>query len=250
MATAQELIDKIRFNYLSDGFDGYATATQEERDENVLWTDAQLLELLNDSYQEACIRGEILTEDTPFSLKIKALKNGYSISQQITQLRYVSISTQDQPAIEHVSRVDMEDNGKFPDWRIATGEPTHYWMHGYKMFLYPTPIIDAVVTLEGYAYPDEMGLSDEPAIPLNQHKDLIWGVLSKAYLRNDADGYDSSRADYYDTKFIRAFGPPIDNRVIVHQLENLQTDNYIGGINYLGTSCADSDGNTYNKECW
>jgi len=239
MATAQELIDRIRFDYLSDSFDGYEDATQAERDLNVLWTDTRLLVLLNDAHQESCIRGEIMTEDTPFTMKIEVLTNGYDVDHRIAQLRHVRMESQDTPELIHVSRTDMENN-KFPDFKTATGEPTHYYMHGYKMFLYPTPIIADTITLECYAYPDDMDLTDEPTIPLGMHKDLIWWVLTQAFSKPDADGYDPSRVDFYEKKFDRAFGPQIDNRVIVHQLENPRHDNYIGGISYLDNTNKDS----------
>jgi len=246
MATAQELIDRVRIDYLSDVFTGYDTATQEERDASVIWTDTRLMVLLNDAYHEACIRAEILTDDpAPFKIKVIAGKNGYKISHRISQLDYVHLQSENLPDLQHVSRVDMEDNGIYPDFRTVTGTPTHYWMHGYTMYLYPTPVLDDVLIVEGYALPEDLGSGDEPLIPLAMHKDLIWWVLAQCYSLNDADGYDSKRADMYEAKFNRAFGPPIDHRVITHQLENPRSNNFIGGINYIG---GDSRANNRNRD--
>ena len=91
MATFADLMTIMREDYLSGTFDGYNTATQEERDENVLWKDRQLLRFLVEAQEEACMRGELIyTDDNPVDIIEGEAK--YTVSPIMLQINKVILS--------------------------------------------------------------------------------------------------------------------------------------------------------------
>jgi len=238
MATFADLMTIMREDYLSDTFDGYNTATQEERDENVLWKDRQLLRFLVEAQEEACMRGELIyTDDNPVDIIEGEAK--YTVSPIMLQINKVIYQNKE---VIHIAKSDLER--LHPDWRTQSGIGTnqaYYYMTGYTFNIFPTPSATDVATdpeihLEGYRLPTEnLVEADDLEIPLFMHKNVMWHALHAAYGMADADALNYKESQVYLTKFDMAFGPKIDNRIIMHQLEQPK-EAWVGGVDYIGTN--------------
>jgi len=231
MATGQDLITIMREDYLSDTFDGIDTATEDEINENVLWTNSQLLRYLNEAQDEACLRGNMHRVDTT-PVTITSGRANYPLDSDIVRIEKIYLDSTDKP-ITHYSKDQL--SRKFPDWRTETSsEITHFAISNRSLRVYPIPTGTDKLYIEAYMMPDQdVQLNVEiESIDPNYHKDLIWYALHLAYLKHDADTYDKDRSDYYLRKFEQSFGPKLDNRVIVHQLEQPRSGGFIGPASY------------------
>jgi hypothetical protein len=119
------------------------------------------------------------------------------------------------------------------------GDQLYYFMNGYKLNVFPKPdavdiSTNAELIIEGYRMPsDSLLSSDDLEIPLTMHKNVMWYALHMAYAMADAETLNYKESELYLVKFDTAFGPKVDNRVIIHQLEEPQHGGYLGPINYL-----------------
>lgn len=233
--TFQDLITIMREDYLSDTFDGIDTATPREIDDNVMWKDRQLLRYLLESQEEACMRGDFIYTD---ELEIQPLAGERTYNLDPVMLRIDKVLYGDK-VITHVSKETLAN--KFPDWRTRTGmegEELYYYMTGFKFNVFPMPdtideTSDKVLMFEGYRMPSENLLaSDEVEIPLPMQRNLIWYALHNCYQLNDADALNYKESQIYFNKFDQAFGPKLDHRIIIHQLEEPQLESYLGPVNY------------------
>jgi len=237
-----ELITIIRVDYLDDTFSGWESASQTEKDDQFLWKDSALLRYLSEAQRQSCNRTDFLFDDETCTVTLVAGSPTYALSNRITRIEQVTF---DEKTVLHRSKIQLQMEQ--PRWRTdtgMTGETTKYTMRGHKIRFYPIPdAIDAdkKVYFDTYRLPleDITATSDDLEIPEEFHKDLIWWVLYEAYSKQDADAYDSKRADRYLAQFENVFGPYIDSKVRIHQLQEDKSASFTG-INYLSNS-SDSD---------
>jgi len=221
------------------------TASKEEVKEQVTFTDSSLLRYLNEAHLQACLRSDCVINDTDFWFSTRLGKVSYEIEQLISQLNHVTVAGPDGlVTLTKEDRNSME--GDHPDFRTATGVPTHYYMKGYTMSFYPIPDASYKITLECNSYPERMMLGSEPIIPLAQRHHLIWYALSQLSMKHK----DFKTADYYESKFVSAFGVEVSNAVIMDQLEHKQSGGYLGPVDYLGGACSSSSSRSRNERMW
>jgi hypothetical protein len=120
--------------------------------------------------------------------------------------------------------------------------PTHY-MRGNNanvIRLYPTPLASGTIVVDNRRMPsedDEMqGLSDEPVIPEEFHRDLVYWMLAEAYQVHDADKLDLNAAKRYEDLFDQRFGKKISAKAEMQGRRNItgsdiRPQKFGGGVN-------------------
>ena len=236
MATGQNLIDIMREDYLDDTFDGIATATPAEIAENALWTDTQLLRYLTEAQEEVCWRAKAFASDS-MTITLVDGQQQYTVDDKIVQLRRLLFNNK---PMTHKSRETMDTVA--PEWKTNPGtglsdNDIYFFIRGRTLTLSRVPTAADVATgdleLEVYRLPaNDVTAGAQLEIPTNMHKNTIWYALHLAYLKHDADTYDPKRSDGYLFKFEKAFGPKVDHRVIIHQLEHPRRGGHLSAWSY------------------
>ena len=217
-----DLITIIREDYLDDTFSGWESATDLEKEDQFLWSDKALFRYLTEAQRQACNRSDFLFDDSTFYVTLVAGSPSYSISASITRIEQVSLYGK---TVAHKSKIQLES--EHPGWRTdsgISGKAASYVIRGRKLRIYPIPdAVDAgeIISLDTYRLPLEsiISTSDELEIPEEYHRDLIWWVLHEAFSKQDADSYDKDKSLRYLAQFDQVFGPVIDSRVRLHQLQ-------------------------------
>lgn len=87
------------------------------------------------------------------------------------------------------------------DWSLTTGVPTHYWVDGKFINLYPIPKATDTLIFNGCRYPVE-----SMETPEERHHDLAYWCAFRIFTIADQDLFSPNRAEYYLDKFRKAFG--------------------------------------------
>jgi len=255
MSTGQQLIDIMREDYLSDTFDGIDTATPAEIAENALWTDTQLLRYLTEAQEEVCLRTRAFASDT-MTIALADATQSYTIDPKIIQLHRLYFNKKE---YEHTSRTMMDVNA--PQWKESPesglrDNEVFFFIRGRKLTLSRVPDtvdigIAPTLELEVYRLPiNEVTVGAELEIPTQMHKNVIWYALHLAYLKHDADTYDPKRSDQYLLKFERAFGPKVDHRTLMHQLETPRRNGRLSPASYTKSMRKDTGTDADWDETW
>lgn len=223
MMNVSELIAIIREDFLNDTFTGWESATDDDKEDQLIWSDKFILRALNEAQRQACNRTDFLFEDSSNIAQVKMVegKSTYSLSSFITFIEYARFDD-----VEIMQYSKDEFDRKFPLWRTETGmtgKTVSYLMRGHKFRVHPTPDIDDVdkiIWLEVYHLPlkDLSSNRDEPVINQENHRDLIWWVLGEAYGQPDAEAYDPKRSEEFYAKFTGVFGEYVSSEVRMNQL--------------------------------
>lgn len=229
-----ELITVLRNDYLDDTVEEY------------LWSDEFLTRSLSESQRQACNRTDFLFDDSTASVTQITLVDGqasYTLNKKITAIEYVSF---DGSELTHKSRHEL--NRDIPTWRTDTGmtnQTVYFTQRGHTIRFSRVPdATDAgkIVYLEVYRMPIDSLCQDydEPEIPEEYHRDLIYWTLHEAFGKPDADGYDPDRSALYLQKFNDIFGGYVSSEVRLNQFNHDKTLR-VRGIDY-GANLATSDG--------
>ena len=215
------ILDCARDDYLADN-----RLINNTGDDEQLWDTDSLLRKINEAQRQACNRANLIYDDsTPryTQIVLVAGKASYSFDQKLTVIERIILRNK----LIHKKTVEELDK-RIPTWRTDSGmlnKEIHATIKGRNISF--TPIPDAtdagsIVYLETYRLPDNdlMLLSDEPEIPEENHRDLVYWILHEAYKKQDADTFQQEKSDYYLGRFIEIFGPYVPARVRQHQFEN------------------------------
>jgi hypothetical protein len=210
-----DLITIIREDYCRD--------TNTKRPE---WTDASLIRKFDAAQKQACNRANLLFDDTTTAYTRITLVSGrasYDIDPRVTTIEGVIFDGD-----KLTQKTQEELDRTQPTWRTDTGmlnKTVYFVIRGRKIrFNYVPDATDAgeVITLEVYRLPDEdiKSTSQEPELPEENHRDLIYWVLHENYRKQDADDFNQEKSDYFLGRFTEIFGPFVPARVRQHQMEN------------------------------
>ena len=211
----KDLITTVREDYLHDiNEDAY------------LWSDKRLMRAFTEAERQVCNRGDYIYDDTtPQYTKITLVSGqaSYSIDPKVTVIENIIF---DGDLIERKSKPDMDVLQ--PTWRTdttMTGNVIYAIISGRKIRFNRIPDADddgLFVYLEVYRLPesDITNSYQSPEIPEENHRDLIYWVLHECYKKNDADGMNLEKSDYFLARFNEIFGVPVSAKVRQHQLEN------------------------------
>ena len=173
------------------------------------WTDAFLSRAASQAEQEACRRGAlILDSSSPFcSISFGAGDNLLKLDGKILEIRRAKISIPGRK-IDPVTSSHLDRNSD--QWESETGEPLAYvtdYQTGH-IRLYPTPTAadEIQLTVRRLPLADLVDDNDEPEIRPESHLGLVQWMLYRAYMRQDADTFNSTKAAAALAEFVREFG--------------------------------------------
>jgi len=191
-----------------------------------LWSDKSLLRKLTEAERQACNRANLIYDDTTTGYTRITLVEGqrsYPFSSKLTVIEKVIF---DGNILEKTTEENLDSST--PSWRTDTGmldKTVTYFIKGRKIIFSREPdATDAgeVVSLETYRLPDVdiTSLSQEPEIPEENHRDLLWWVLHECYEKQDADTFNQEKEMKYLAMFESVFGPYVTAKVRQHQFES------------------------------
>jgi len=172
-----------------------------------LWSDADLLSYINYSVDVIC-QGAYLIYDDYSDFTIITVTAGtayYAKDSRIVRVREARMDSGLYPVVFR-TRDWLEHH--YPTWPSAeAGQPQIACENirtGY-IRLIPTPLNNDVMRLIVYRLPlAPLTLDDTSASPefeAKYHKYLKHGVLARAYLKQDNEAYDASKAEYHRQQF-------------------------------------------------
>lgn len=205
----EDLILIVRADYLDDS----------RGDE--LWDEDFMFRSFTEAQRQACNRQNLLFSDD----ETISLNNGvstYDLPQLATNIKYVGIEGKE---VKHQSVKEVEASN--PAWRTesgVTGKSVKFIIRGNRIRFIPMPDANdngLKVTFEMFRLPYNAftSISQQPEIPEEFHRDLIYWVLHEAYKKQDADTFSQERSDYFLNRFSSIFGEYISAEVRLNQFE-------------------------------
>ena len=126
------------------------------------------------------------------------------------QLRPITASELD---FGYYSFNSIENTNRFDNWRVATGTPKFVVtdMYENKIRLVPYTTSNSTVSIEGFIVPpalvfDGINPDVDPQIPEMYHELLVVGSLLRLYLFMDPDVEDTTRSQFYMTRWYQGIG--------------------------------------------
>lgn len=213
------LLAELREDYLDDTVAPY------------LWSDTQLTRFLNRAQEEACMRQRLLVDvDTSAICEVTLVdaQSEYTLDSRIVLIEAIRYGTN--TILTKRSRAELDRNE--PYWRERTGDIDTYLQRDLTIRLIPTPTTSDdgnTIYLRVWRMPlaDMSSGTDEPEIPAQYHRELIWFALGEAFSLPDEDTQDVRRADFYHARFDRAFGPYLGADVLAHKRREADVS-YVG----------------------
>jgi len=176
------------------------------------WSDAELISWLNEAEREACIRARLLAGETTVS--VVAGDGQYDLAVTTLYVRRARIAAL-QRLLQRTDRATLD--ARHADWQATTGDPTHYFIEGRELFLYPLPTVNRTLVLSVWrgptgdmvvpATPPDPLVRSSPEIPTHHHLDLLEWVCYRAAQKRDPDTLGIGDAATYYANFSRLFGP-------------------------------------------
>jgi hypothetical protein len=192
------------------------TAARERLDDTVQpygWSDDELNGFINEAVNEAALRARLLIDSTTADCCTVDVTLGtatYALNAAVFEVKRVVI-TDNNRKLCRVGYEDLDRNRL--DWEDDTGMPEYYFLDNEQLgvtslVLYPVPDADLTLNLTVFRLPLAAMAQDEDTneIPERHQSDLLHWACHLAYLKQDADTLNSSKADYYEQKFTQAFG--------------------------------------------
>lgn len=214
---AEEIITRIREDYLDD------TLGVDSNDPLV--TDASLLRFANEAQIQACRRDDLIFDDTTASvceIVLTTDQRVYPFSSLITRLHRV---IHDGIDLTKINEEMLDDY--YSGWRDAdSATPTHYYVKGRKIYLYPEPdatasLIPLNLTVHRLPIEDIDSYGDEFELFDEAQEDLVYWMLYRVYNLRDEDLFDPASSNYYLGLFTQTYGTVIPLDVRIHQFESV-----------------------------
>jgi hypothetical protein len=187
-----ELFTELREDFLED------TVSDEYK-----WSDPKLLRYFNEAIQEACYRAPLYTGTQ--TITVAAEDADYTLNAEVRQLDRVMLALVDDPLMQYSEEELINKYGV--GWRTDTGTPYAYVRKDLTITLYPEPIVADTLTVTHYRLPDRhYSQSEEPPIPEEHHRHLLYWAAYKAYINPDIDLGNPERAFAFLAQFENHFG--------------------------------------------
>lgn len=206
--TTEELIAAIRIR-LDDIIETPPRVSTETIIEQASLTQTEFARTTLVLYEEVdvYVDADIAWVDVPsnFCVLKSAILNG-------VQLRPITTSELD---FGYYSFNNIENSGRFANWRAATGTPKFLItdMFPDKARLVPYSTTDITISLGGYVIPPALALeipavppgnstpAVNPIIPEMYHELLLVGTLMRLFVLFDVDVFNSEKAQVYSTQW-------------------------------------------------
>lgn len=180
-----------------------------------LWSDAAITLYLNDAVQEAAVRARLIKDSTTVavtSIAIAASGGLYKLHPSIFMIDRAKLASQNAP-LTPTSVEQLDD--EFPGWEVQNGTPVYLCEENGTVRLVPNSLSGDTLRLAVYRLPlDDMEApDDEPEIHAKHHVRLLDWALRCAYLNQDSETFDETKAQKYEAMFERSFGIKPDANV-------------------------------------
>ena len=181
------------------------------------WSEDRIVSYLNEAVQEACERAKLI-EDSSMSIALVPGQATYSLHPSVFKIKRLSLLGR--PLNETcVEELDCDA----PGWELRTGLPRWFIFEQAsgaqppRVRLAPTPAMVEVAGLTVYRGALKELSADiptaRPEIPSRFHERLMDWVMHRAYLQQDAEVFDPSKAATSLALFAQAFGERPDANV-------------------------------------
>lgn len=192
-----------------------------DNNEPQFWSDEEIVAYLNEAVQEACERA-FLIEDraTPAvcAITVQPGVDTYSLHASVFQIKRLTF--QGRPLEE--TSVEALDEGS-PGWETRQGQPRGFifeqtsGVQAARVRLVPTPNQAGTIALtvyRGTLKPLNSGQDTaKPEIHERYHARLKDWIYCCAYLKQDVETLDKSRAAEFEAQFTQSFGERPDANV-------------------------------------
>lgn len=181
------------------------------------WSDERIVSYLNEAVQEACERAKLI-EDRSMSLDIEPGQDTYSLHPSVFEIK--RLTYRGRPLDEtSVEKLDCDA----PGWEARNGQPRVFIFEqasggqSPKVRLVPTPVTTEAVGLTVYRGARQVLSASnpiaQPEIPARFHTRLMDWVMHRAYLQQDAEIFNPTKAATSLALFVQAFGERPDANV-------------------------------------
>lgn len=195
-----------------------------------LWSDAELLDCINDTLWDAAVRANLTVEDDialPFTQKVDLTWNDlYALSSGILEVKSVYLNSQPTYTLQRTSIRRREQfyggrpSQKGTPWAYAldltkagTGADAGIFVRSIKFI--STPVKADTAYMDVVRLPKLLSnTTDVPEIDPLWQPDLIFGVTGLAYMKPDVDTYDPKRSGRDMQLFTDRFGERLPAVVI------------------------------------
>lgn len=203
------LVDK------ADAVDDYSSnlallqdASESQDEANLLWSTEELTFYANEAANEVAIRtGGVRDSSSTAGLTSFAISDDtwQTVDQRIRRVIRV---TWDGEKLEPISKSKLDE--MLTGWQTDTGEPRYFIFDQAERLIrpYPTPTTAGTLKMEVVRLPTTLmsANSDEPEVPVHQRAYMVYWMLHRAYLKNDADTKDDNQSAKFFALFESIFG--------------------------------------------
>lgn len=181
------------------------------------WSDERIVSYLNEAVQEACERARLI-EDRSMTLELEPGQDTYRLHASVFEVKRLTLRGR---LLDETSVEDLDCQS--PGWEMRTGQPRCFIFEPAsgglpaQVRLVPAPPAADTVGLTVYRGAKQALAANaptaQPEIPLRFHTRLMDWVMHRAYLQQDADTFDPSKAATSLALFVQAFGERPDANV-------------------------------------
>lgn len=215
--TLLELVTNLRTMLDDKGGDKDVDWTDEANIRLLRWSNATLVDYINEAERETATRTLVLTDASTVDIVeidiVVASTALYDLSPKILHVRRAKQDAYPL-SLRQVSWKDLEslDN----EWTTRVGQPTMYildWAKD-KILLYPIPKVVDKLRLNVYRLPlDDMSRdsweAEEPEIPEEYQIKMLSWAAHLAYNVDEPNILDPKRSEYFELKYDREIGPAV-----------------------------------------
>jgi len=186
-----------------------------------LSSDADATAWFNEAEQEACVRANLIHDDTTPAVCSIAVTSGvrtYALHPaviDITRASFTPTGSTTESILHLTDRVEMDR--LYSDWRTRVDLPRQAIQTDTKLTLGCLPSTSGTIALECYRLPlvnIEDQVSESPEIGQIHHRHLIQWAQHRCYSRPDAEIFNPNKSATALAEFTRVFGlrPDADYR--------------------------------------
>jgi hypothetical protein len=183
-------------------------ARADDATEPYLWSDDEVILILNEAQVEAATRAKLIRDaTTPAVTEIAVTSTDVDspLHAAILSVEYAKLASQPKP-LTRTTVEELDEN--YPDWRAMVGQPKFYVEDNSRIRLVPQSPMDDTLSLTVFRLPlTAMATdTDTPEIHPKYHYRMLDWALRCAYLKQDAETLDKAKAGEYQALFEQSFG--------------------------------------------
>ena len=195
--------------------------TVADREVPPFWSDTQIVRYLNEAVQEACERAKLIEDRLTPAVCTVTLAPDVSTYQLHPSVFEIKRATLRGRPLDETSVEELDDD--CPGWENWKGSPRLFIFDqasgarpaSIRLVRIPTQADTLSLTVyRGALNPlTATNGTAKPELPERFHERLKDWVYRCAYLKQDADAFDKSKAIEFEASFERSFGPRPDANV-------------------------------------